>query len=101
FRDFMAAALKGKPAIPFRIPSGIELVRINGRTGRLAQAGDRNVIWGAFKAGHLPTGSPTVVNGNGTTYAASNAASGSLIGSGTAPIFTPPPTPGSGIGGLY
>ena len=39
FRRFMVAALKDKPAIPFRIPPGIRLVRIDGATGRLARAG--------------------------------------------------------------
>ena len=36
FRDFMADALEGKPAMPFRIPQGIRLVRINEETGELA-----------------------------------------------------------------
>ena len=33
FRDFMAAALADKPAIPFRIPPGIRLVRTGGGRG--------------------------------------------------------------------
>ena len=49
FRDFMAGALKGKPATPFRVPQGIRLVRINEETGELAAPGDRNVIVEAFK----------------------------------------------------
>jgi len=55
FRDFMAAALKDKPAIPFRIPPGIRLVRVNPVTGLLAQSGDKNVIYEAFKPGTEPT----------------------------------------------
>lgn len=50
FGDFMAAALKDEPAIPFRIPSGIRLVRVNAKTGRPASAADGNVILEAFKA---------------------------------------------------
>ncbi len=63
FRDFMAAALEGKPAIPFRIPPGIRLVRVNGFTGRLARPGDRGVILEAFKPGTVPTGTSEIVEG--------------------------------------
>ena len=55
FRDFMAEALEGKPATPFRIPQGIRLVRINEETGATAQPGDQNVIVEAFKPGNEPT----------------------------------------------
>jgi penicillin-binding protein 1A len=54
FRDFMAAALKGQPPLPFRIPKGVRLVRVNSSTGKLAQPGERNVIFEAFKAGTEP-----------------------------------------------
>jgi len=50
FGDFMAEALKDRAGIPFRIPSGIRLVRVNAKTGRPANAGDPNVILEAFKA---------------------------------------------------
>ena len=63
FRDFMAAALEGKPAIPFRIPPGIRLVRVNGLTGRLARPGDRGVILEAFKPGTVPTGTSEILEG--------------------------------------
>lgn len=49
FGDFMAEALKDRAGIPFRIPSGIRLVRVNAKTGRPANAGDPNVILEAFK----------------------------------------------------
>lgn len=57
FRDFMAAALADAPAIPFRVPPGIRLVRINGKTGQLAQPGDRGVFLEAFKPGTEPSAS--------------------------------------------
>ena len=63
FRDFMAAALENKPAIPFRIPPGIRLVRVNSSTGQLAQPGDRSVILEAFKPGTVPTGYADVLEG--------------------------------------
>lgn len=50
FGEFMAAALKDTQAIPFRVPSGIRLVRVNAKTGRPASADDANVILEAFKA---------------------------------------------------
>ena len=56
FGDFMVAALADKPGIPFRVPSGIRLVRVNAKTGKPAIAGDANVILEAFKAGDVVDG---------------------------------------------
>jgi penicillin-binding protein 1A len=55
FRDFMAKALDGQPKVPFRLPDGIRLVRVDARTGRLAsgEAGER-IIYEAFKPGTEP-----------------------------------------------
>ncbi|MEO1136146.1 MAG: penicillin-binding transpeptidase domain-containing protein [Pseudomonadota bacterium] len=50
FADFMVEALKDVAGIPFRVPSGVRLVRVNAETGRPASASDRNVILEAFKA---------------------------------------------------
>jgi penicillin-binding protein 1A len=50
WKEFMEQALKDEPAIPFHVPEGIRLVRINAQTGLPAQPGDRNVILEAFKA---------------------------------------------------
>ena len=50
FAEFMVDALKDKAGIPFRVPSGVRLVRVNARTGKPASAGDTNVILEAFKA---------------------------------------------------
>lgn len=54
FRDFMREALKGEPAIPFRMPTGIRLVRINAETGRPARYGEEKMILEAFKPGTEP-----------------------------------------------
>ena len=54
FRDFMAAALAGAPAIPFRIPPGIRLVRVDARSGRPAPEGGVGTILEAFKPGGEP-----------------------------------------------
>ncbi len=50
FGDFMAAALAETPGVPFRVPSGIRLVRVNAKTGRPAAPGEGNIILEAFKA---------------------------------------------------
>ena len=63
FRDFMIGALEGKPAIPFRIPPGIRLVRVDVQTGLLARAGDRKVILEAFKPGTEPLRAGRVLRG--------------------------------------
>ena len=81
FRDFMGKALEGKPAIPFRIPPNIRLVRVNARTGQLAQVGERNVILEAFKPGSVPTGTSQVLEGQSWT-AGQGAGSGALTGTG-------------------
>jgi penicillin-binding protein 1A len=78
FRDFMAAALEGQRAIPFRIPSGIRLVRVNGETGRVARKGDKRVILEAFKPGTVPSGDQAVIDGGYNPYGA--AATGGTSG---------------------
>jgi len=56
FIDFMAAALEDAPVRIFRVPEGVELVRVRLSDGRQARAGDTAVIWEAFKAGSSPAG---------------------------------------------
>lgn len=55
FRDFMQAAIGDEPGVPFRIPSGVNLVRVNAKTGQIAQPGDDNVILEAFRDGTEPS----------------------------------------------
>ena len=64
FRDFMKRALAGRPAIPFRIPPGIRLVRVEPTTGLLARSGDRRVILEAFKPGTEPSTKRQVLDGS-------------------------------------
>ncbi len=55
-RDFMKLALADKPAIPFRIPAGIKLVRVDSKTGLRAAPGDSGKsILEAFKPGTAPS----------------------------------------------
>ncbi|MBT4940845.1 MAG: penicillin-binding protein 1A [Rhodospirillaceae bacterium] len=80
FKEFMKNALADKPAIPFRIPPGIRLVRVEANTGRPARPGDRRVILEAFKPGTVPTGQVQVLDGSEET---------------------PTSAPTEGTGGLY
>lgn len=68
FKEFMASALKDQPAIPFRVPPGIRLVRVNEETGLLTNAGDRHAILEAFKPGTEPTGNEVVLDGSSSRY---------------------------------
>lgn len=63
FRDFMQAATKNSPAIPFRIPQGIRLVRVNPKTGQIAAVGEKNTILEAFRQGTFPTKNGEVLDG--------------------------------------
>jgi penicillin-binding protein 1A len=61
FRDFMQAALANKAAVPFRVPAGIKLIRINAKTGMRASGSGQGVILEAFKPGTAPPESYSVI----------------------------------------
>jgi penicillin-binding protein 1A len=84
FRDFMGQALAEKPAVPFRIPPGIRLVRVSLNNGRPVLPGTRDVILEAFKPGTVPTDQGEVLEGF--------ADGGGIVPGGA---------PSSGTGGLY
>ena len=54
-RDFFAAALADKPAVPFRVPPGIRFVRVERESGVLPRPASDNVIVEAFLPGTEPT----------------------------------------------
>ena len=74
--------LKNKPDIPFRIPKGVRLVRIDAKTGLIAQQNTKRVLLEAFRPGSEPKGSLPVLDKPGNYE-------NSLIKT------------GSGTGGLY
>jgi penicillin-binding protein 1A len=54
----------GKPAVPFSIPAGIKLIRIDPRTGmRVGPGHDGRIILEAFKPGTAPPDSYAVLGG--------------------------------------
>src|SRR6185437_3240286 len=60
-KEFMKVALADKPAVPFRVPAGIKLVRVDLKTGQRAGPGSERVILEAFKPGTAPPDSYSVV----------------------------------------
>jgi penicillin-binding protein 1A len=60
----MKMALKDKPATPFRVPSGVQLIPIDPTTGQRAAYGDPNVILEAFKPGEDPAVETVVIGAN-------------------------------------
>ncbi len=85
FKAFMQEALKDKPAIPFRIPPGIRLVRVDAKTGRPASSGGGATIYEAFKPGTMPT---VAIDTYREDYGASTSSA-------------PSAGPSTGTGGLY
>lgn len=59
-RDFLKTVLADKPAVPFRVPPGIKLVRIDSSTGTRAGPGSQRVILEAFKPGTAPADASTM-----------------------------------------
>jgi penicillin-binding protein 1A len=95
-RDFLKEALAGKPPLPFRVPPGIKLIRVDLKTGVRAGPNSTRVILEAFKPGTAPPDDYSVVGyGDGNTDSR-----------GAPPFFgNVPPDAGravrSGTGGLY
>jgi penicillin-binding protein 1A len=61
-RDFMKLALADKPAVPFRVPAGIKLIRVDAKSGMRAGPGDGGrTILEAFKPGTAPPDNYSVI----------------------------------------
>jgi penicillin-binding protein 1A len=59
-REFYKMALADQPAVPFRVPPGIKLIRVDPKTG-LRASGGGPVILEAFKPGTAPPDSAAVI----------------------------------------
>lgn len=118
FIDFMGNALKDKPALPFRIPNGIRLTRMDVQTGQPPGPGSapKNIIFEAFKIDQEPGSMPVLdvttpifdpVQPDPTLLPAPGEGGENLPAvpppSPVSPdMITPEPTPSvSGTGGLY
>jgi len=84
FKEFMAEALKGVPAVDFKVPEGMKMVAINRKTGMQAIQGEPDTIMEAFKPGTGPADSYWVIGmgddgSNGSGEALSPRASEAII----------------------
>ena len=113
FRSFITQAIKGKAPVPFRVPPGLRMVRVNPATENLATPSDKNAIWEAFIPGTEPQegqtrpvldGSLDNENGVPQPQPASTEMGGLPNGVDipAASMPAPPPAPApTGTGGLY
>lgn len=91
FKEFMGEAMKGKPAVPFRQPPGLRMVRINPATGALAAIGDKESIWEAYIPDTEPQdGQSRPVLDGSVTGAASGGAAAAFAPQNAAPNGEPP-----------
>ncbi len=70
-KDFLKAALADKPAMPFKVPPGIKLIRVDVKTGQRATPQTPSAILEAFKPGTAPPNSGALVSMDGTGGGAS------------------------------
>jgi len=98
FRDFMMEALAGRPAVPFRVPPGIRLVRVDPVSGKRTSSGAGKMIYEAFKPGTEPTSGAQqqMIEGVGVQP-------DGTLGAATGGTFTPqvPSVTSGGSDGLY
>jgi penicillin-binding protein 1A len=64
-KEFMKVALADKPSVPFRVPPGIKLIRVDLKTGTRAGPGTERAILEAFKPGTAPPDGYSVVGDGG------------------------------------
>jgi penicillin-binding protein 1A len=57
-------ALADQPAIPFRVPPGIKLIRVDPKTGLRATGGGAAILEG-FKPGTAPPDNPAMISMGG------------------------------------
>ncbi len=103
-KNFMKVALAGKPAVPFRVPPGIKLVRIDHKTGMRAgpDTNPKNIILEAYKPGTGPADPYQVIgldNSAAAAGAGTPAGGGQPWGNGVSPDAARAVR--SGTGGLY
>jgi penicillin-binding protein 1A len=90
-RDFLKLALADKAAVPFRVPAGIKLIRVDAKTGMRAGPGDSGrTILEAFKPGTAPPDNYSVIgvaDADGRSLGVSPDADRAIIRSGTGGLY--------------
>ena len=66
-RDFLKVALADRPAVPFRVPPGIKLIRIDAKSGLRAGPGTQRAILEAFKPGTAPPDGNSIIGVSNST----------------------------------
>jgi len=96
FRRFITEAIKGKTAVPFRVPPGLRMVRVNPATGALAEMGDKESIWESYIPGTEPQeGQVRQVLDGSVTGAAAEGAAGAMNSTSTGTANADSPNGGS------
>src|SRR5438874_1560211 len=88
-KDFLKVALVDKPPIPFNVPPGIKLIRVDAKSGMRAGPGDTKVILEAFKPGTAPPDTYSVIGAetaNGVPTSGSPDV-GNVVRSGTGGLY--------------
>jgi penicillin-binding protein 1A len=90
-KDFLKLALADKPAIPFRVPAGIKLIRVDAKSGMRAGPGDSGrTVLEAFKPGTAPPDNYSVIgvaDADGRSLTVSPDADRSIMRSGTGGLY--------------
>ena len=90
-KDFLKVALADKPAVPFRVPAGIKLVRVDLKSGMRAGPGDGGrTILEAFKPGTAPPDNYAAIgmaDGNGQVLTVSPDADRAIMRPGTGGLY--------------
>ncbi|MBY0381982.1 MAG: transglycosylase domain-containing protein, partial [Xanthobacteraceae bacterium] len=89
-KDFLKMALADKPAVPFKIPAGIKLVRVDLGTGMRAGPDSAKTILEAFKPGTAPPdnyASIGVADADGRVLTVSPDADRAIIRPGTGGLY--------------
>ena len=89
-KDFLKVALADKPPIPFTVPPGIKLIRVDAKNGMRAVPGDTKVILEAFKPGTAPPDSYSVIGAetaNGLPTTQTMPDTGTVVRSGTGGLY--------------
>jgi penicillin-binding protein 1A len=84
-KEFLKTALAEKPAVPFRVPPGIKLIRIDPKSGMRIAAGSPGGLLEAFKPGTSPPDAYSVIGyqeGEGRSWGAPSPEADGAIRSG-------------------
>jgi penicillin-binding protein 1A len=80
-------SLADKPPIPFSVPPGIKLIRVEAKSGMRAGPGDNKVILEAFKPGTAPPDTYSVIGADSGVPTAGSPDSGSVVRTGTGGLY--------------